>query len=59
MKEDGLTLAKGLWATLFSVSTTSHYANHINWITSNDFEYLYSILKLLPAVMAIRSKNDA
>lgn len=59
MKEDGLTLAKGLWGTLFSVSTTSRHANHINWITSNDFEYLYSILKLFLAVMAIRSKNDA
>lgn len=54
MKDDILKHAKDLWATLSSVSTSSHHANHINWIPSKGFEYLYSTLQFFPADMAMR-----
>lgn len=55
MKDDILKPAKDLWATLSSVSTSSHHANHINWIPSKRVEYLYSTLQFSLAVMAIEN----
>lgn len=58
MKDDILKSAKDLWTTLSSVSRSSHHSNHINWIPSREFEYIYSTLQFFLAVMAIRNQNN-